>query len=156
MKLAIIHNDGDIAYREIGWYGTQFPDGSPPVIEAEVKYATYWGYLVAGSTPDEVCRALGLPAFDPMTGEELGGPDGRAPQDFPDRGDPVNSPAHYTGFSNGAEVIDITENLPFNRGNAVKYLARAGHKDSSKELEDLKKSRWYTDREIARIEGELA
>lgn len=27
--------------------------------------------------------------------------------------DPVNHPAHYTGFSNGSEVIDITENLSF-------------------------------------------
>ena len=37
--------------------------------------------------------------------------------------DPVNHPTHYAeGWSNGAEVIDITENLNFNRGNAVKYV----------------------------------
>lgn len=35
--------------------------------------------------------------------------------------DMVNHPPHYTGFSNGAEVIDITENLTFNTGNACKY-----------------------------------
>ncbi len=40
--------------------------------------------------------------------------------------DMVNHPPHYTGFSNGAEVIDITENLTFNTGNACKYAARAG------------------------------
>lgn len=68
--------------------------------------------------------------------------------------DNINHPAHYTGFSNGAEVIDITENLNFNRGNAVKYLARAGAKDPAKELEDLRKAEWYVQREIARIEGE--
>ena len=65
--------------------------------------------------------------------------------------DRVNNPSHYTGFSNGAEVIDITENLNFNRGNAIKYLARAGHKDSASELEDLMKARWYVNREIERL-----
>ena len=38
--------------------------------------------------------------------------------------DRVNHPSHYTGFSHGAEVIDITENPNFNRGNATKCLAR--------------------------------
>ena len=67
--------------------------------------------------------------------------------------DPVNHPTHYAdGWSNGAEVIDITENLNFNRGNAIKYVARAGKKGDS-ELEDLKKARWYLDREIARLGG---
>lgn len=65
--------------------------------------------------------------------------------------DRVNHPSHYTGFSNGAEVIDITENLNFNRGNAIKYLARAGRKDSASELEDLMKARWYVNREIERL-----
>jgi len=68
--------------------------------------------------------------------------------------DNINHPAHYTGFSNGAEVIDITENLNFNRGNAIKYLARAGAKDPAKELEDLRKAEWYVKREIQRIEGQ--
>ena len=48
--------------------------------------------------------------------------------------DRVNHPSHYTGFSHGAEVIDITECLNFNRGNAIKYLARAEHKDSASSL----------------------
>ena len=65
--------------------------------------------------------------------------------------DPIN-PAHYQGFSNGAQVIDITENLPFNTGNAIKYLARAGRKDPTKHVEDLKKALWYTQRELDRIE----
>ena len=65
--------------------------------------------------------------------------------------DAIN-PRHYKyGFSNGAEVIDITENLNFNRGNAVKYIARAGQKDVDKEIEDLTKARWYINREIGRI-----
>lgn len=69
--------------------------------------------------------------------------------------DNVNHPSHYAdGWSNGAEVIDITENLNFNRGNAVKYIARAGKKDASKELEDLQKAEFYLKREIARLKDD--
>ena len=65
--------------------------------------------------------------------------------------DRVNHPSHYTGFSHGAEVIDITECLNYNRGNAIKYLARAGQKDPATELEDLMKAEWYVKREIIRL-----
>ena len=72
-----------------------------------------------------------------------------------DAPDSVNHPSHYAeGWSNGAEVIDITENLNFNRGNAVKYIARAGRKDAMKTIEDLKKARWYIDRELKRLGDE--
>lgn len=60
------------------------------------------------------------------------------------------SPEHYQGYSNGAEVIDLTENMLFNRGNVIKYVARAGRKGDL--LEDLLKARWYLDREIERVE----
>ena len=63
--------------------------------------------------------------------------------------DNVNNPDHYQ-FSNGAQVIDITENLNFCRGNVVKYVSRAGRK-SDDPLEDLRKARFYLDREIDRI-----
>lgn len=66
--------------------------------------------------------------------------------------DSVNHPAHYArGWSNDAEVIDITENLSFNLGNVVKYAARAGKKHPSKTIEDLEKASWYLNREIARL-----
>ena len=65
--------------------------------------------------------------------------------------DVVNHPAHYK-LSNGAEVIDITENLNFCRGNAVKYICRAGEKDPDKESEDLRKAIWYLERELKRLE----
>lgn len=66
--------------------------------------------------------------------------------------DVINHPSHYAeGWSNGAEIIDITENLNFNRGNAVKYIARAGKKDPAKELEDLQKAEFYIKREIDRV-----
>lgn len=66
--------------------------------------------------------------------------------------DNVNNPSHYQ-FSNGSQVIDITENLNFNRGNVVKYVARAGRK-SRDPLEDLRKARFYLDREIALLSSQ--
>jgi hypothetical protein len=62
--------------------------------------------------------------------------------------DPVNAPSHYRWLPNGIEVIEITETLNFNMGNVVKYVMRADHKGKS--LEDLKKARWYLDRELER------
>lgn len=69
--------------------------------------------------------------------------------------DAVKHPSYYAdGWSNGAEVIDITEHLNFCRGNVLKYVARAGNKDPDKELEDLEKARFYLDREIERLRRE--
>lgn len=66
--------------------------------------------------------------------------------------DNVSHPPHYAnGWSNGAEVIDLTEHLSFCAGNVVKYVCRAGRKDPGKHVEDLKKARWYIDREIERV-----
>ena len=66
--------------------------------------------------------------------------------------DIVNHPSHYTDGK--IEVIDFIEEkcLNFHRGNAVKYIARAGKKDPTKENEDLKKAEWYIHREIQRLE----
>lgn len=66
----------------------------------------------------------------------------------------VDHPSHYTWLPNGLEVIDLTENLNFSRGNAVKYICRAGRKDAATELEDLSKARWYIEREIQRLSKE--
>ena len=65
--------------------------------------------------------------------------------------DPVNHPSHYTQFPN-VEVIEICRHLNFDRGNAVKYICRAGFKNPEKELEDLEKAMWYLKDEIARLE----
>lgn len=65
--------------------------------------------------------------------------------------DPVDHPAHYTSNPSGVECIDVVEHLTFNRGNAIKYLWRAGAKGD--EIEDLRKARWYVDREIQRLGG---
>ena len=63
--------------------------------------------------------------------------------------DVVNHPKHYTSHPSGVECIEITEHMNFNLGNATKYIWRASLK--GKEIEDLRKARWYIDREIARI-----
>lgn len=62
--------------------------------------------------------------------------------------DPV-SPQHYQAHPSGIECIQITEHMNFNLGNAVKYLWRAGLKGDA--VDDLRKARWYVDREIARL-----
>jgi hypothetical protein len=64
--------------------------------------------------------------------------------------DLVNQPPHYKGHPTGIECITITEHFNFNRGNAIKYIWRAGEKDC--ELQDLRKAVWYINREIKRIE----
>lgn len=64
--------------------------------------------------------------------------------------DNVNHPAHYQHYK-GLEVIDFTEQMNFNRGNAVKYIARAGIKNPDTEIEDLEKAQWYITREIERL-----
>ena len=66
--------------------------------------------------------------------------------------DPVNHTSHYTAYP--VEVIQLTAWMNFCRGNAVKYLTRAGLKDKDKEVEDLEKARWYVDRELERIKKE--
>lgn len=71
-----------------------------------------------------------------------------------DKPDMVNSPPHYRNSPSGVECIQVTEHMNFCVGNAVKYLWRCGDKGDA--LEDLKKARWYVDREIARVEAERA
>lgn len=65
--------------------------------------------------------------------------------------DSVNHPSHYTDGK--IEVIDFIEDkgLNFHRGNAVKYIARAGKKEPAKEIEDLEKAVWYLQREIEKL-----
>jgi hypothetical protein len=64
--------------------------------------------------------------------------------------DIVNQPLHYKSHPSGVECIQITEHMNFCLGNAIKYIWRAGLKSNS-EIEDLRKARWYIDREIQRL-----
>lgn len=64
----------------------------------------------------------------------------------------VNHPSHYN--SGKIETIEAIEDWGFgqgfNLGNAIKYISRANHKNDC--VEDLKKAKWYVEREIQRLE----
>jgi hypothetical protein len=62
--------------------------------------------------------------------------------------DMVNSPPHYNAHPSGVECIQVVEHMPYNIGNAIKYLWRSEHK--GKFEEDMKKAIWYINREIER------
>lgn len=68
----------------------------------------------------------------------------------------VNHPSHYGGESNLYEAIKVIDawDLGFALGNTVKYISRAGKKDSQKELEDLKKAKWYLEHHIKNLENQ--
>ena len=68
----------------------------------------------------------------------------------PPENDPT-SPDHYKQHPSGVECITIVEHLNFCLGNAIKYIWRAGLKGDA--LDDLRKARWYIDREIVRRGG---
>ena len=94
--------------------------------------------MPSDSCLDDICKALEISRGDILLNEK-------------DKKEMVNHPSHYN--MGKYEAIDVIEdwNLNFNLGNAVKYISRAGHKDDI--VQDLKKSLWYIDREIQRLEN---
>ncbi len=68
----------------------------------------------------------------------------------------VNNPQHYGGADNPYEVIKVCEAWGLDNDaylfNVVKYVARAGKKCVTKELEDLKKAAFYLNRKIQNLE----
>lgn len=64
--------------------------------------------------------------------------------------DMINHPPHYKSHPSGIECIQIVEHMPFNLGNAVKYIWRSDEKGNT--IQDLKKAAWYIQREIERLE----
>jgi len=75
--------------------------------------------------------------------------------------DMVNHPDHYTSDPSGVECIEVTRHRNFNIGNAIKYLWRAGLKESAgkdileKQVEDLRKAVFYINDEIVRLTGDI-
>lgn len=61
--------------------------------------------------------------------------------------DPVNHPAHYE--QGPFECINLTESYNFCLGNAIKYVWR--HPFKGNPVEDLKKAKWYVEREWERV-----
>lgn len=72
----------------------------------------------------------------------------------PPKTEQVNHPQHYGGEDNPYEAIKVIDawELGFSLGNTVKYISRAGKKDSDKELQDLKKALWYLEHHIEILE----
>ncbi len=70
--------------------------------------------------------------------------------------DDVNHPSHYASES-GLEAIEVIEAFFHENAflaNTFKYIARAGKKGGeAKRLEDLRKARWYLEREIKHEEA---
>lgn len=71
----------------------------------------------------------------------------------------VEHPNYYK-LSNGIEVLDVIRDLPFNIGNVVKYVIRAGKKkeaglsDKQKQIEDLEKAKFYIEDAIKQLNKE--
>ncbi|MFH1377341.1 MAG: DUF3310 domain-containing protein [Planctomycetota bacterium] len=62
--------------------------------------------------------------------------------------DPVERPSYYRWLA-GIECIEVAEHFSLCLGAAIQYIWRAGRKGDA--IEDLKKARWYIDREIKRL-----
>ena len=62
------------------------------------------------------------------------------------------NPPHYKDLT--PEPIDVIEGwgLGFNLGNCVKYIARAGRKPETSEVEDIRKALWYLQRHLSSLE----
>jgi hypothetical protein len=67
----------------------------------------------------------------------------------------VDHPSHYGGKDNEYEAIKVIDawDLGFSLGNTVKYISRAGKKDTDKELQDLKKALWYLEHHIETLKN---
>ena len=85
--------------------------------------------------------------WNAMRNKQLGKED-----DWHEPVDNVNQPVHYKSHPSGIEPIEITKYENFNVGNCIKYIMRRNFK--GRELEDLKKARFYLDLEISMLEGE--
>lgn len=67
--------------------------------------------------------------------------------------DVVKRPSHYTAHPSGVECIEITRDLPFVWGNAIKYLWRAELKNGREDLEKaLQYIRWIHPRHARMIQ----
>lgn len=64
----------------------------------------------------------------------------------------VNHPPHYCGPIECIDAIEASMSheafIGFCKGNVIKYIWRAGSKDSEDAIDDMKKAAWYLDRMI--------
>ncbi len=123
----------------------QHPD--PAVREVERHYIKSANAAYKAKKPSKIIKAVNemkatLDALDKIKDR-----DGEI-EDFYELTDLVNHPPHYK--AGGVETIDFIEakDLNYRLGNVVKYVSRAGRKDSDP-VQDLEKAAWYLQREIA-------
>lgn len=66
----------------------------------------------------------------------------------------IDHPSHYGGLNAKHEAISVIEewNLNFHLGNVIKYVSRAGRKPDQSVIDDLKKAKWYLERQIEILE----
>ena len=61
--------------------------------------------------------------------------------------DPVENPSHYTGSIETIDYIraqlSTAEWVGYCKGNAIKYISRAGKKEGNDPRQDVKKAIWY-------------
>lgn len=95
----------------------------------------------AASLEKEIKKVFGTPVGPAMSSVE------EALINTPDQYEIVNHPTHYT--FGGIETLDFIEakGLNYHLGQVVKYISRADYKGAR--ITDLKKARFYLNREIA-------
>ena len=137
------------------------PDAKPADVAAKFKASLAYVYVIRSQMKKaEATRKFRHPDGTPkirMQSSETVLPVPRAPADEEWKtvavvssgtpiNDMVNHPAHYK--AGGIETIDFIEakKLNYHLGNVVKYITRADLKGGR--LENLKKAKWYLDREI--------
>lgn len=128
-----------------GWHipGSPMPEGYD---NAELKISRQCGGFLSCETcqaADRQWQTISKEANAPVNAT-------RAAEGLPKarRSDAVVHPSHYNMYD-GIEIVDLAEQMNFNKGNAVKYITRAEFK--GKEIEDLEKARYYLKKEIKRI-----
>lgn len=74
---------------------------------------------------------------------------------YVDECEQVNHPKHYGGSENTYEAIKVIEawDLDFCLGNTIKYISRAGKKETGKTIQDLEKAEWYLKRKIEQLKS---
>lgn len=120
------------------------PKEEQPTTEYNGCNDCYYEWLGESDAPCCECKHR----FEPGTMARLKAKDCFKPKEekVDDEIDMVNHPQHYS--AHGIEPIDYIEShdLNFNLGNVIKYVSRAPFKGT--ELQDLKKAKWYLEREI--------
>jgi hypothetical protein len=84
------------------------------------------------------CPNKALPGGCPLHNVHCGYP--KCDED-PVKPEMVNHPKHYNSHASGVEAISLCRLLPFNMGNALKYVMRRDDKGTAKQ--DLQKALWY-------------